>query len=541
MSTNHHSAVSRMADQQLCDVIRTAAQAAPSAEAELRRRHRPQVTAFARAIGNDPLPATRAADQAMAQFLRTLLSSTAESLDRPPRLMLLTIVSASTEGTGHPAGAAPPSSTGDVGEEATWDPALPSVVRRAFTTLPARTQTVLWHSVVEEEPDDRVAVITGDRSDRVPDLAQRALAACRDAFLRVHAKAGPVAHCPAYTRLLGAAAERADVRGNPDLTHHVDACPGCAGALRGLVALRDAPRPLLACALLGPIGSLHVHGGARTGAGVAAEPPTPAAVAPAGGRPQPDDGGRGLSAFLRKRSGRVTLGVATVLVATVALAVVARPAWGPSANGAAPPRPHADADAGDGAASPAPSGTAASPSSSASPSRSPRASPSAGASAGGSSSSSPPPTASSAAERGRPFRAAGYVPAVNSATDLCLDVRGGALANGVDVITARCRAGAPAQQWRLDDKGLLHNAANPGFCMDARGNTGDGVGVWSCSALGKATGDNLVFSTDAAGRIKPRIAPGYAVTSGSGSPGAAAVFGRTGPAAEQRWNESSGE
>ncbi|MCY0919442.1 ricin-type beta-trefoil lectin domain protein [Streptomyces sp. H27-H5] len=116
--------------------------------------------------------------------------------------------------------------------------------------------------------------------------------------------------------------------------------------------------------------------------------------------------------------------------------------------------------------------------------------------------------------------------------------RGGAFANGVDVITTRCQEGASAQQWRLDEKGLLHNAANPGFCLDARGTTGDGVGVWSCSALGKATGDNLVFSTDAAGRIKPRIAPGYAVT--SGAPGAPVVFGRTGLAAEQRWNESSG-
>ncbi|MCX5071387.1 RICIN domain-containing protein [Streptomyces sp. NBC_00513] len=538
MSTNHHSAVSRMTDQQLCDVIRTADQAAPSAETELRRRHRPQVAAFAQAIGNDPLPATRAADRAMARFIRTLLSSTAESLDRPPRLMLLTIVSPNAEGAGHPAGSTSPASTGHVEEKATWNPALPSVVQRAFAKLPARTQAVLWHSVVEEEPDDRVAVITGDRSDRVPDLAQRALAACRDAFLGVHATTAPAPHCPAYARLLAAAAERADVRGNPDLTRHVDACPGCASALRGLVALRDTPRTLLASALLGPIGSFHLLGGARMGAGVDSGPPLPAAVAPARGRLDPDDDGRGLAAFLRKPAGRVTLGVATVLVTTVALAVVARPAWGPSATGTAPPRPQADA--GNGAGSPAPSRTAPSPSSSASPRRSPRASPSAEVSAGGPSSSSPSPTESSAAGPAQPFRAVGYVSAVNSATGLCLDVRGGAFANGVDVITARCHAGAPAQQWRLDEKGLLHNAANPGFCMDARGSTGDGVGVWSCSALGKVTGNNLVFSTDAAGRIKPRIAPGYAVTSGSSAPGAPAVFGPTSPAAEQRWNESSG-
>ncbi|WP_229334062.1 ricin-type beta-trefoil lectin domain protein [Streptomyces flavotricini] len=109
------------------------------------------------------------------------------------------------------------------------------------------------------------------------------------------------------------------------------------------------------------------------------------------------------------------------------------------------------------------------------------------------------------------------------------------------MITARCRTGAPVQQWRLDENGLLHNAAKPSYCLDARGSAGDGVGIWSCSAFGPAEGNNLVFSTDATGRIKPRIAPGYAVTSGSGEPGAPVAFGRTGPAAEQRWNEPTGQ
>ncbi|MGW6817529.1 hypothetical protein [Streptomyces sp. NPDC055005] len=142
MSTNHHSAVSRMTDQQLCDVIHTADRAAPSAETELRRRHWPQVAAFARAIGNDPRPATGAADRAMDQYTRMLLFSTPESVDRPPRLMPPAIVSPSArdEGAGHPAGATSPASTGHVAENASWDPALPPSVQRAFAKLPARTR-----------------------------------------------------------------------------------------------------------------------------------------------------------------------------------------------------------------------------------------------------------------------------------------------------------------------------------------------------------------------------------------------------------------
>ncbi|MBT1184597.1 hypothetical protein HET69_11290 [Streptomyces sp. CJ_13] len=527
-----------MTDQQLCDTIRSSVPAAPSAETELRRRHGPRVSAFARtAAGGDHLSAQRAADRAIEQFLG-MLAATTDDPDRPPRLSLLTLVSASAS-PAPSVTSAPPAPPAGV----PLDPALRSFVRKGFTALPPRTQAVLWHSVVEREPDDHVATITGDRPDSLPDLAHRGLAACRDAFLRVHLEARPSPHCPAYARMLDAAADRADVRGNPDLTRHVDGCPGCAAALRGLVALCDTPGPSLAASLLGPAGPLYLsaatHTDTDTGTGTDTDaedmPPLPVTTA-AGGRPKP--------------AGRVPLGVAAALITTTALAAVVPAAWGPEPPAAAqgqPPRAHVEAG---GAGSPAPSRSRARPSASASasPHRSPGASPSAtgpspsdGPTAADGPAPGPTPTTEVAtADPVRPFRASAYGPAVNSATGLCLDVRGGTFANGVDVITARCRAGAPIQQWRLDDKGLLRNAANPGYCMDARGSARDGVGIWSCSAFGRAEGNNLVFSTDATGRIKPRIAPGHAVTSGSGEPGAPVVFGRTGPAAEQRWNEPGG-
>ncbi|RPK29117.1 Ricin-type beta-trefoil lectin domain protein [Streptomyces sp. ADI91-18] len=526
MSTNHPSVVSRMTDQQLCDTIRSSVPAARAAGTELRRRHGPRVCAFARtATGGDRLSAQRAADRATEQFLG-MLAATTDAPDRPPRLSLLTLVSASA-----PAAPSAPSGAGPV----PLDPALRSFVREGFTTLHPRTQAVLWHSVVEREPDDHVATITGDRPDSLPDLAHQALAACRDAFLRVHLQARPSPHCPAYARMLDAAADRADVRGNPDLTRHIDGCPGCAAALRGLVALCDTPGPSLAASLLGPAGPLYLSAATHTDTGTDAEDTLPLPVTTvAGGRPTP--------------AGRVSLGIAAVMITTTALAVIVPAAWGPeppAATEGQPPGAHVEAG---GAGSPAPSKSRARPSTSASPHRSSSASPSAtgpspsdGPTAGDGPTPGPTPTTEVAtADPVQPFRASAYVPAVNSATGLCLDVRGGAFANGVDVITARCRAGAPVQQWRLDDKGLLRNAANPGYCMDARGSARDGVGIWSCSAFGRTEGNNLVFSTDATGRIKPRIAPGYAVTSGSGEPGAPVVFGRTGPAAEQRWNERGG-
>ncbi|WP_327381536.1 ricin-type beta-trefoil lectin domain protein [Streptomyces sp. NBC_01207] len=538
-----------MTDQQLCDTIRTADPAALSAETELRRRHGPRVSAFARtAAGGDLLSAQRAAARATDRFLG-MLTATTDALDQPPRLSLLTLVyeSASSapagagrdERAGQSAGVTPGTSTGAA--DVALDPALQSCVRKGFITLSPRTQAVLWHTVVEREPDDHVAAITGDRPDSMADLAHRALAACRDAFLRVHLQAGSTPHCPAYARMLDAAAGRADVRGNPDLTGHVDGCPGCAAALRGLVALCDTPGPLLAGSLLGPDGLLYFFAATRTDAGTEDTLSLPVTTT-AGGRSKPTAGERKPSIFVRRPAGRVSVGVGAVLITTTALAVVVPAARGPEPPAAARGEaPQAHVEAG-GAVSPAPSQSRARPSASAAPHRSPSASPSAtGPSPSDGPTPSPTPTTEAATtDPVQPFRAAAFVPAVNSATGLCLDVRGGTFANGVDVITSRCRAGARVQQWRLDEKGLLHNAANPGYCMDARGSAGDGVGIWSCSAFGRAEGNNLVFSTDATGRIKPRIAPGYAVTSGSGEPGAPVTFGRTGPASEQRWNESTG-
>ncbi|MFG2978182.1 ricin-type beta-trefoil lectin domain protein [Streptomyces sp. NPDC048331] len=514
-----------MSDQHLCAALRAEAPAAPAAEAELLRRHGPRVIAFARTVDGDPSLGPQAADRAMKQFLR-MRAGADDDVERPPRLSLLMLL---------------PSSEAESAAGATSDPALQPVVRQGFTSLPFRTQALLWHSVVEREPDDRVAAITGDRPEAVPDLTRRALSACRDAFLREHLRAPSAPHCPRYARMLDAAAARADVRDNPDLARHIGGCPGCAAALRGLVALGETPGPLLAGALLGEPGRRYAEARARTGAD--AEDTLSLPVVPALAQlPQSAGADRRRTAFFRRSTGRVVLGAAAVLAAAATAAFALGPDEGPRA----PRAEQADAPdlrvgGGEGEGSPVPTKIGARPSASASARPLPSASPTAtGPSPGQDPTTSPTVEAAASPEAVRPFRAATFVQAVNSASGLCLDVRGGALASGTDVVTARCRPGDAVQQWRLDGKGLLRNAADPRFCLDSRGASSKGVGIWTCSAYGKSEGDNLVFSMDATGRIKPRTAPGYAVTASGGAPGAAVTFGRTGPAAEQLWTEPAG-
>ncbi|WP_423834471.1 ricin-type beta-trefoil lectin domain protein [Streptomyces manipurensis] len=513
-----------MTDQHLCAALRAEAPAASAAQAELLRRHGPRVIAFARTTGGDPAFGPQAADRATERFLR-MRATGADDAERPPRLSMLLLL---------------PSSEADSVAGASSDPALQPVIRQGFTSLPFRTQALLWHSVVEREPDDRVAAITGDRPEAVPDLTRRALSACRDAFLREHLRAPSAPHCPRYARMLDAAAARADVRDNRDLARHIEGCPGCAAALRGLVALGEAPGPLLAGALLGEPGRRYAEARARTGAG--AEDTLSLPVVPALAQPQPPGADRRRTAFVRRPAGRLVLGAAAALAAGATVAF----ALGPDGDPRPPRAVQADApalrvDGGEGAGSPVPRKSGARPSASASAQPSRSASPTATApSPSQDPTTSPTAEAVASPEAVRPFRAATFVPAVNSASGLCLDVRGGALVSGTDVVTARCRPGDAVQQWRLDGKGLLRNAADPRFCLDSRGTSSKGVGIWTCSAYGKNGGDNLVFSMDATGRIKPRTAPGYAVTASGGASGAAVTFGRTGPAAEQQWTEPAG-
>ncbi|WP_234361174.1 RICIN domain-containing protein, partial [Streptomyces europaeiscabiei] len=104
-----------------------------------------------------------------------------------------------------------------------------------------------------------------------------------------------------------------------------------------------------------------------------------------------------------------------------------------------------------------------------------------------------------------------YTQVVNIASGLCLDIRG-ELAKGTDVVTATCTSRA-TQRWRLDSRrNALQSFADPDLCLDSRGATDDGVGVWECDSLDGDNGDNLRFEVDSRGVIRPAIAPGHAVT-----------------------------
>jgi len=81
-------------------------------------------------------------------------------------------------------------------------------------------------------------------------------------------------------------------------------------------------------------------------------------------------------------------------------------------------------------------------------------------------------------------------------------------------------------------RGVLQSAADPDFCLDSRGDVDKGLGIWSCDSVEGRNGDNLRFTVDPDGVIRPAIAIATGVTPGGG--GGVSLEPLTG-GGEQRW------
>ncbi|MFJ6572035.1 ricin-type beta-trefoil lectin domain protein [Streptomyces sp. NPDC091292] len=175
-----------------------------------------------------------------------------------------------------------------------------------------------------------------------------------------------------------------------------------------------------------------------------------------------------------------------------------------------------------------------SPSPSASPSPSPSKSPSPTPSSNAPKPPAPEPPPKKPSKAPSPPGTA-FTQFVNAATGLCLDVADGDFFSGNDVVMARCTA-TDTQRWRMDPaRGTVESWADRDFCLDSRGDTEQGVGIWSCASVHSRNGRNLQFFIDAEGRVRPQIALDHAVTPHSGGTGARLGFDRVDGGREQRW------
>ncbi|MQY37736.1 hypothetical protein SRB17_57400 [Streptomyces sp. RB17] len=470
-------------DARLTELLRSPTATAYPALQELRRRHHPAVLAYARLCAASESAARRLAAEAVTTAARETARGVDPAVPLRHRLLLLTArLAAGWARDERSAGVDPGlllvlNASGL--PEGPTPPLLP-----AFRSLPSRTQGLIWYGVLEAEPQDRTAAYLGLSGVDVAYGTPQALKALAQACLRDRLAASDDPHCADFRRLIEEAVRPDGPRHSADLDAHMARCPHCTAAFEDLRALRDAPRQTLAEGLLPWSGTAYIRAGEPLAA------PGPATV-----RPSWPPRRRVLLAS-------AALGVALTPLLVFVLVPAHTDDQQPTAATPAPPPVTVTATV---SVTPPPSPSPTNSPSSRPPSRTPSPSRTA---------TRPPRTQKPTPEPTPSFTPPGtsFAQVVNLATGRCLDIRDGDLSQGNDVITAPCSS-ADTQRWRFDTYlGVLRSGADDDFCLDSRGSTDRGVGIWTCDSVYGGNGDNLRFTVDADGTIRPDIAIETAVT-----------------------------
>ncbi|MEU4168727.1 RICIN domain-containing protein [Streptomyces sp. NPDC026665] len=498
-------------DARLTELLRSGTSTAYAALQELRTRHRASVLAYARLCTTGDSGASQLAAQTFTLAARETARGIDPNVPWRHQLLLLTgRVAASWARDQRAAGLDPGlllvlSTAGPGGP-------VPSLLP-AFQSLPSRAQGLIWYAVLEREPAERTAVLLGLTADDVTYGTDQALQSLGQACLRYRLAASDDPRCGDFRRLIEESVRPDNPRSSTDLHTHMARCAHCSAAYEELTALRDHPRSALAEGLLPWAGTAYVSDDMpRTGA----VPSGPAPARRTSPLPWPPS-----RRFVLTSA--AALGVALAPVLFLLLSSGDEPSTGAAGSAGALPGPPAVTVTATVPVTPSASATSRPPSPSASATS---ASPSPSRSHAPTRSPSPKPTPTVV------FRPPGgaYTQVVNVASGLCLDIRDGDLEKGTDLVTAPCTSSS-TQRWRVAD-GSLRSAADDDFCLDSRGSVDRGVGIWECDSLDGDHGDNLRFTVDPDGVIRPAVAIETAVTpDGEGGLSLVPLTGGTG----QRW------
>ena len=492
-------------DARLTELLRADPTTAYLALQELRARHSAPVLAYARLYATSDSVARQLAAQVFTLAARETARGTDPGVPWRHRLLLLTGRMAASWAADERSAGLDPSLL------LVLNTAAPEGLRPpllgAFQSLPSRAQGLIWYGVVEQEGPGRTADYLGLTREDVTYGTDQALQSMAQACLRSRLAASDDPRCGDFRRLIEESVRPDNPRSSPDLHAHMAHCAHCTTAHEELRALRDTPRAVLAEGLLPWAGTAYR---------------TAREAAPASTGLRTSSGGR-------QPSRRLVLTSAALGVALVPLLVFLLTQGGSapqeSAGAAVPTTPSNGPPVTVTAtvsATPSPSATSESPSPSPSPSRT----------------SAPPRKTVSPTPSPSPFRPPGASDAqvVNVASGLCLDVLG-TFEKGKDVVTAPCDT-TDSQRWRVDAaRGVVQSAAEPDFCLDSRGDVDNGVGIWECDSVDGDNGENLRFTVDDDGVIRPAIAIATAVTpGGSGGVSLEPLSGGGG----QRWRAGAG-
>ncbi|MFE9724621.1 RNA polymerase sigma factor [Streptomyces sp. NPDC005794] len=227
--------------------------------AELHRRHAPAALLYARTCCRDPHTAEDLASEAFARTVRAVRDgkgpvdgwrphllavvrhTAADWADRSRRVDLAPGFGAWLDAAARREQAGPTS-----GEQQVLREEEGGTVAEAFRSLPERWRAVLWHAVVEEEPEAEVGVLLGLTAGGVASLTARAREGLKEAYLAAHAGQGTAdEECRRCSGRLAAAVRRSRPRPDAGLHRHLERCGRCRRAVRELTDLNQRPRTVL--------------------------------------------------------------------------------------------------------------------------------------------------------------------------------------------------------------------------------------------------------------------------------------------------------
>ncbi|MFG6202488.1 sigma-70 family RNA polymerase sigma factor [Nonomuraea sp. JJY05] len=211
------------------------------AVAELHERHHAAVLALARRLCPDPQTAEDLASEAFTRTLRTVRSGTGgpEGPWRPYLYAVVRNTAAEWARSDQRLVLTSEFREDVLTVEAPEPP--DDLVSRAYRSLPPRWQTVLWHTLIEEETPEKVAKILGITTGNVNVLAFRAREGLRKAYLAAHL-AGASPECREFAEPLAAAVRKKKGRLPRSLRAHLESCPSCTRAYGELVDLNTRLR-----------------------------------------------------------------------------------------------------------------------------------------------------------------------------------------------------------------------------------------------------------------------------------------------------------
>jgi RNA polymerase sigma factor (sigma-70 family) len=242
-------------DAELIAAVRTGDS---SGFAELWTRHHSSVLGYARQFG----PTSNAEDlvsEAFARLLRVLRAGGGPDMNVRPYLLTavkrLRIdiatryerrVGLTSDDADLEVGSA------DGADDAALELLEGETVWKAYSTLPERWQTVLWHTIIEEQPPAQVAPILGSTPNAVAALSMRAREGLRQAFLQAHVADADSARCHKIIRKLGAWERRAlSSREAAQVDVHLADCDRCQAAALEIGELNRSLRGVVLPILLG--------------------------------------------------------------------------------------------------------------------------------------------------------------------------------------------------------------------------------------------------------------------------------------------------